>query len=215
MKIEAIPNFVAGIYAFIARKNPSIRDIHQEIAKEICAKISSGRILDLGTGPGYLPFEISKRSPNLKITGIDLSSGMVDMARKKAKELGLSNRVTFEIANAASLPFEDGSFDFVVSTMSMHHWLDPKACFKEIHRVLKNNAEANIFDIRRDTTKEVNTEFTKKYGWFLSFLFLKFVRAHSSMTLKTAEDILSSVDAPFSKKSAQGIGVVLKLQVVK
>jgi len=215
MKIEAIPNFVTGIYAFIARKSPCIRDIHQDVAKDICAKISSGSVLDLGTGPGYLPFEMAKRAPGLKIVGIDLSSGMVDIARKKANELGLSNRVTFETANAASLPFEDGSFDLVVSTLSMHHWHNPKACFKEIYRVLKNSGEANIFDLRRDTTKEVNAEFRKKYGWFLSFLFLRFVRAHSSMRLKDAENILSSVDAPFSQKSAQGIDVVLKLQVIK
>lgn len=215
MKIEAIPNFATGLYAFIARKSPCIRDIHQEVAKEVCAKISSGKVLDLGTGPGYLPFEIAKRAPGLEIVGIDLSSGMVDIAKKKANELGLSNRVTFKTANATSLPFGAASFDFVVSTLSMHHWHDPKACFKEIHRVLKNNGEANIFDLRRDTTKEVNAEFRKKYGWFLSFLFLKFVRAHSSMRLKDAEEILSCVDAPFSKKSAQSKGVVLNLQVVK
>ena len=215
MKFEAIPNVVSGIYAFIARKSPFIRDIHQEVAKEVCAKISSGRVLDLGTGPGYLPFEIAKRTPGLEITGIDLSSGMVELARKKAQELGLSNRVKFEVANAARLPFEDGSFDFIVSTLSMHHWSNPLACFNEIYRVLKNNAEANIFDLRRDTTEEVNAEVRKKYGWFLSFLLLKFVRAHSSMTLKQAEDILSSVDAPFSKKSAHGRGIILSLQVVK
>jgi ubiquinone/menaquinone biosynthesis C-methylase UbiE len=215
MKIEAIPNPVTGIYAFIARKNPCIRDIHKEVAKEVCAKLSSGWVLDLGTGPGYLPFEIAKRAPDLKIIGIDLSSGMIDIAGKKANELGLAGRVTFETANASSLPFEDGSFDLVISTLSLHHWRDPKACFKEIYRVLKNNAEADIFDLRRDTTKEVNAEFRQRYGWFLYFLFLKFVRAHSSMTLRHAEDILSSVDAPFSKKSAQGIGVVIKLELVK
>jgi len=215
MKIEAIPNVVSGLYAFIARKNPCIRDIHQEVTKEVCAKISSGRILDLGTGPGYLPFAMAKIAPGLEIVGIDLSSGMVELARKKARELGFSNRVTFEVANAARLPFEDGSFDFVVSTLSLHHWSNPAACFKEIYRVLKDNAQADIFDLRRDTTKEVNAEVRQKYGWFLSFLLLRFVRAHSSMTLKQAKDILSSTDASFSKKSAQGRGVILDLQVVK
>jgi ubiquinone/menaquinone biosynthesis C-methylase UbiE len=100
-------------------------------------------------------------------------------------------------------------------TLSLHHWSNPPACFKEIYRILKNNGQANIFDLRRDTTKEVDAEVKKKYGWFLSFLLLKFVRAHSSMRLKQAEDILSSVDAPFSKKSVQGTGIVLNLQVVK
>lgn len=215
MEIEAIPNVVSGIYAFIARKNPCIRDIHQQVAKEVCVKISSGRVLDLGTGPGYLPFAMAKIAPGLEIVGIDLSPGMIELARKKAQELGLSNRVKFEVANAASLPFKDGSFDFVVSTLSMHHWHNPKACFKEIYRVLKSNAEANIFDLRRDTTKEVDAEVKKKYGWFLSFLLLKFVRAHSSMTLNRAENALFAIEEPFSKKSVQERGIILNLQVVK
>ena len=42
-------------------------------------------------------------------------------ANRNASELGLSNCVKFEVANAASLPFQDGYFDFVVSTLSLHH----------------------------------------------------------------------------------------------
>ena len=215
MKIEAIPNFASGIYAFVARKIPCIHDIHEEVRQEVCAKLSSGRILDVGTGPGYLPFLIAKRAPGLEITGIDLSSGMIEIARKKAEELGLSNRVKFEVANASSLPFEDGYFDFVVSTLSLHHWSDPAACFKEIHRVLKTNGQAYVYDVRRDTTEDVNARFKEKYGPFLSFLFLRIVRAHSSMTLKKAEEILSSIQAGFSKKSVQGKGVILRLEMIK
>ena len=214
-KIEAIPNFATGFYALIAKKSPVIRDIHKEVAQEVCAKISEGRILDVGTGPGYLPFEIAKRASGLEVVGIDLSSGMVDIARKKASVLGLSDRIRFEIANASQLPFADGYFDFVVSTLSLHHWSDPSAVFKEIHRVLKDKCEANIYDLRRDTAEDVNAHIREKYGWFLSFVFLRLVRAHSSMTLKYAEEILSTLDVNFFKKSVQSKGLLLNLQMVK
>ena len=215
LKIEGIPNFAVKIYAFIAKKSPCIRDIHQEVAEEVCAKISSGRILDIGTGPGYVPFEIAKRAPGLEIMGIDLSSGMVKVAEKNAEKLGVSNRVKFKVANAASLPFENDYFDFVISTLSLHHWAKPVEYIKEIHRVLKKNGRAYIYDIWKDTPKEIDMQVRKKYGWFISFLFLTVVRSHSSITLKEAEEILSSLEVNFAEKSTQTKGTVLKLQFLK
>jgi ubiquinone/menaquinone biosynthesis C-methylase UbiE len=93
-------------------------------------------------------------------------------------------------ADAAKLPFDDGSFDLVLSTLSLHHWSQPLECLTEVHRVLKPQHEAWIYDARRDTTKEVNAAFRRKYGWFLAVLFLKLVRAHSSVTLHEVETLL-------------------------
>ena len=214
-RIEAIPNFASGFYALIARKAPFLRDIHEDVAQEVCAKISAGRILDVGTGPGYLPLAIAKRNPDVEVTGIDLSRGMIDIARKNAEAAGVSGRVKFETANASKLPFADGYFDFVVSTMSLHHWSDPAACFQEIYRVLKDNATACVYDLRRDTTEDVNAQVRRRYGRFLSFVLLTFVRSHSSMTLKQAEDILSSLRVHFSKRTVEGQGIVLKLELLK
>jgi ubiquinone/menaquinone biosynthesis C-methylase UbiE len=214
-KIEAIPDFMAGFYSLIARKSPCIRDIHTEVAREVAAEISSGRLLDIGTGPGYVPFEIAKRAPGLEIIGIDLSSGMIEIADRNARELGISERVRFEVADAARLPFEEGYFDFVISTLSLHHWRNPAACIKEIHRVLKENGRAYIYDLRRDATKEAESQLKKKYGWFLSFLFLKIVMLHSSITLSDAEEIISSLEVNFTQKTVQEKGVILKFYMIK
>lgn len=215
LKIEGIPDLAAKVYSLIARKSPLLRDFYKEVAEEVRSKISSGRILDVGTGPGYLPLEIAKRSQSLEIIGIDISSAMVKIASRNAENMGFSGRVMFQLGNAASLPFEDGHFDFVVSTVSLHHWLRPAECLKEIYRVLKDNGEAWIYDIRRDTPEEVNAQVRRKYGWFLSFLFLKIVRAHSSVTLRGIEEILSSPEVGFSKKSVEDKGVILKLRLLK
>jgi ubiquinone/menaquinone biosynthesis C-methylase UbiE len=215
MKIEGIPNFAAKFYSLIAKKSPCIRDIHTTIAQEVCSEISSGAILDVGTGPGYLPLEIAKRNINLEIIGIDLSSGMVKIATANAEKSGVSDRVKFQVANAASLPFKEGRFDLVISSLSLHHWRNPPAYIKEIHRVLKPHGRAFIYDIRRDTSKEINAKIHRQYGWFLSFLFLKIVRAHSSITLKEAQGILSSLEVNYVQKSVEEQGVILKLQLLK
>jgi ubiquinone/menaquinone biosynthesis C-methylase UbiE len=140
---------------------------------------------------------------------------MVATASKNAQELGFAQAVKFECANAEKLPFPDNHFDFVVSTLSMHHWFNPPACFREICRVLKKNGEAYIYDLRKDTPEDIDAQVQKKYGWLQAFLFLKIVRLHSALTMKEAEAILSSIDTGFSKKGVQAMGVLLRLQMVK
>ncbi|MDI6811467.1 MAG: class I SAM-dependent methyltransferase [archaeon] len=214
-KIESIPNPGARVYSLIARKSPPLRDLCIEVAEEVTSKIIAGRILDVGTGPAYLPVGIAKRAPNLEIVGIDLSPAMVAIATKNAEKWGISDHVRVQRANAADLPFEDGYFDLVVSTLSLHHWLRPSECLKEINRVLKKNGEAWIYDARRDTTKEVNAQFRERYGWLLAFVFLNLVRAHSSITVREIDEILSSPEIRFSRKTVVDKGVILKLQLVK
>jgi ubiquinone/menaquinone biosynthesis C-methylase UbiE len=216
LKFEGIPYPGARIYSFIAIKSPPLRDLCKEAAEEITATMASGRVLDVGTGPGYLPLEIAKRAPSLDITGIDLSPAMVKIAGTNAKRRGYSDRVRFLHANASNIPFEEGDFDLVVSTLSFHHWARPLECLKELHRVLKEKGEAWIYDARRDTTREVNLQFRSRYGWFLAFLFLNLVRAHSSVTMREIEAALSSSPRlGFSRRIVVDKGVFIKLKLAK
>jgi ubiquinone/menaquinone biosynthesis C-methylase UbiE len=70
------------------------------------------RVLDLGTGTGLAAFVAARRFPEAEVVGVDLASGMVDQARQLTPP-ELSARVSFEQADAARLPFEDGAFDLV------------------------------------------------------------------------------------------------------
>ncbi len=215
MKIEAIPNFVVGVYAFIARKSGLMRDIRSRVVEEVCAVVSSGKILDVGTGPGYLPFEIARKAHALEIVGIDLSPGMVALARKTTEKIGLAQRVSFQVANASSLPFEDKTFDLVVSTLSLHHWSAPAADFKEICRVLKDNGTVYIYDFRKDISDSVRAEIRGKYGWFPGHVFIRIARLHSWKTKQDAEDFLASLDVKLSKKVVQEQGPILRIELKK
>jgi SAM-dependent methyltransferase len=76
----------------------------------------SGSILDVATGTGRIAIGLASRG--LKIMGVDISEAMLGQARRKAERAGLS--AIFRSANAAALPFDDGSFDGVVSFRFLH-----------------------------------------------------------------------------------------------
>ena len=123
-----------------------IDSYYSHVAQEIVARLEKGTILDLGTGPGYLPIEIANRSSNIRIVGVDLSRKLIEMARSNAARAGLSDRLKFQLGNAGRLNFEDSAFDMVMSTGMLHSLKAPVKVLKEIYRVLKKDGEAWIYD---------------------------------------------------------------------
>lgn len=123
-----------------------VERFYQKIADEILSDFKAGLVLDLGTGPGYLPIEIAKRSPKINVVGIDLCKKLIHIARANAAAAGLSSQLSFEIGNAAKLRFQEASFDRVISTGMLHSLKDPVKVFREIHRLLKKDARAWILD---------------------------------------------------------------------
>ena len=119
---------------------------YSQVADEIVSHIRQGKMLDLGTGPGYLPIEIVKRETEINITGVDLSRKLIHMARINARNAGLSSQLNFEVGNSARLRFDDAVFDMVISTGMLHSLKNPVNVLTEINRVLKDGADAWIYD---------------------------------------------------------------------
>ncbi len=141
---EAIPGWAAGTYEKAARL--AIDSYYTPLAQEIVAELNSGIILDVGTGPGYLPMEIVKRAKCITVVGVDATVKMIQIAHRRAKTQGLAYRLTFFVGNAYSLMFEDNAFDMVISTGVLHAWKDPVRALRECHRVLKPGGVAWILD---------------------------------------------------------------------
>lgn len=158
---EAIPLPGAIIYNAIPAK--ILKEPERRIAQDIVAIIERGVLIDLGSGTGYLSIEIAKKAPRLRVYGIDLSKAMVKIARRHAQT---AKNAQFELCNAAELPFEDASIDFIVSTGSLHHWKKPVKVFDECYRVLKNGKEAWIYDGCPDIPEEEAGRVVKKYGFW-------------------------------------------------
>jgi SAM-dependent methyltransferase len=128
--------------------------LYGRIAADVAAVAPDGaRVLEVGCGPGRLSIRLA-REHGLDVTGLDLDPAMIQRARANADRPGDGGerRPSFLVGDVASLPFPDGSFDLVVSTLSMHHWADPTAGLAEIGRVLRPGARALVWDFRPGTT---------------------------------------------------------------
>jgi ubiquinone/menaquinone biosynthesis C-methylase UbiE len=127
---------VVKAYDRISRM-PQFSVLRRMFVSELEKNTPSGTLIDVGCGPGYLVAKIAKEIPNLHIIGVDVSDEMMAEASRNSASLGFSERVEFRRGDSLKLPFEEDSVDNVVSTLSLHHWADPKGAFQEMYRVLK------------------------------------------------------------------------------
>jgi ubiquinone/menaquinone biosynthesis C-methylase UbiE len=100
-------------------------------------------LLDVGTGTGTLAIAALERWPGLRVTGIDPSEGMLDLARRAALNRlanGLDGRYRAVAGWADELPFEDASFDLAVSSFVLQLVPRRSAALREIRRVLRPGA---------------------------------------------------------------------------
>ncbi|WP_156292416.1 class I SAM-dependent methyltransferase [Serratia oryzae] len=105
---------------------------------------SEARLLDVGCGAGHACFTAAARVA--QVVAYDLSAQMLDVVGKAAAEKGLGN-VQVQQGVAERLPFDDASFDVVISRYSAHHWHDVGQALREVKRVLKPGGRAIFMDV--------------------------------------------------------------------
>ena len=107
-----------------------------EALLELC-HISKGKyVLDVGCGAGVTPVFIAKRY-GCKVIGIDISEGMVEKSKERAKRERVTDRVKFRVADAQDLPFDDNIFDAVITESVTAFPEDKQKAVNEYVRVTK------------------------------------------------------------------------------
>ena len=108
----------------------------------------NARILDVGCGKGFLLYEFTQVLPDCEIVGFDISDYAIEHAKDEVKPF-------LEKGDAASLPYDDSSFDFVVSITTLHNLLigPMVSAFSEIERVARSDKHITVEAYRNEREK--------------------------------------------------------------
>ncbi len=124
-----IKNYFKGNHVWIVKNLPDL---------------NGKQILDVGCGTGELLNEIEKIYPQSSCIGVDISEEMLHKANDKNKN------IKYLVADVHNLPFDDNTFDFVLNTISFHHYVSPQSALNEMIRVLKPGGYIYILDSVKD-----------------------------------------------------------------
>lgn len=109
------------------------------------------KLLDVATGTGDMAFMAERLIGSKSITGIDLSSGMLEIARKRLEAKGkeLKSSIEFQKGDAEHLPFETNTFDAATVAFGVRNFADLQSGLKEMNRVLKKGAPIIVLEFTK------------------------------------------------------------------
>ena len=113
-----------------------------------------GKVLEIGTGKGYLTFALAER--NYNFTTIDISKETQQFARQIIKYCNLEKNVDFRIEDARNLNFKDRSFDTIFSANTLHHLEHPLEVMDELLRILTAGGKIILSDFSKEGLKIIN-----------------------------------------------------------
>lgn len=102
----------------------------------LCQVNKDKYVLDIGCGAGVTPVFIARRY-GCQVVGVDISEGMVERSRERAKRAGLTDRIELKVADAQDLPFDDNMFDAVITESVTVFPEDKQKAVNEYARVTK------------------------------------------------------------------------------
>jgi ubiquinone/menaquinone biosynthesis C-methylase UbiE len=156
--IPAVLFILVSVYFLYVRYQFSPRggNVQERIWTLVLANLDwdgEGRALDIGCGNGALTVKLAQKYPKAHIIGIDYWGKNWEYSKntceRNAQIEGVSERVTFQKADAASLPFEDGYFDVAVSNFVFHMvgvTKDKREVVREALRVVKKGGKFSFQD---------------------------------------------------------------------
>ena len=135
-QVQAMFDSIAPAYDFMNRAmTMGIDKWWRRVAVKMLAKSSPKTILDIATGTGDLALLLHRKLHPEKIVGLDLSEGMLKIAREKAAKAGAD--IEFEQGDSLAMRFEDDSFDAITVAYGVRNFEHLEQGYREMHRVLR------------------------------------------------------------------------------
>ena len=139
-------------------------------------------ILDVATGTGDLAIKLARSLRPEKITGIDLSEGMIAIGRKKIEDANLSHTIDFVVGDCLNLPFDKAQFDCITVAYGVRNFEHLDQGYREMYRVLKPGGVLCVIELSTPTSpivKPFYKLYTRYLIPFVGRLVSKDVRAYS------------------------------------
>ena len=157
-----------------------------------------GKLLEVPVGTGVLTMPVYRELPEADITCLDYSADMMATAQGRAEAAGIQN-VRFLQGDVGALPFEDESFDVVLSLNGFHAFPDKEAAYRETYRVLKKGGSfCGCFYIQGGCSRT---------DWFIEHLYVP--KGFFTPPFETKESLRERLSGMYKKvkvSSVEGIG---------
>jgi len=138
-------NFLTPVFDVFVKGTTRERTFKQKLLDQ--AQLEAGfDVLDLGSGSGTLALWAKQREPGLRIRGLDGDPAIIAQAERKAARAGAE--IPFDEGMSYELPYDDASFDRVLSSLFFHHLIlrDKERTIAELARVLRAGGELHVAD---------------------------------------------------------------------
>ena len=136
-QVEQMFDSIAPAYDFMNRAMTlGIDRWWRRVAVKMVGKGHPHRILDVATGTGDFALDLYRKIKPDAIVGVDLSQGMLDVAREKIAKRNLGDVITVQQGDCLALPFEDGDFDAVTVAFGVRNFEHLLQGYQQMHRVL-------------------------------------------------------------------------------
>ncbi|EAY29592.1 bifunctional demethylmenaquinone methyltransferase/2-methoxy-6-polyprenyl-1,4-benzoquinol methylase UbiE [Microscilla marina] len=122
-------------------------------------------ILDVATGTGDFAIAALKAKPT-KVTGVDISAGMLEVGKQKIKKKGLENVISLELGDSEKLAFEDNYFDAVIVSFGVRNFENLEKGLQDIYRVTKPGGKVVILEFSKPTS----FPFKQIYSFYFKYI---------------------------------------------
>ena len=183
---------VAGMFDNISRRYDLLNDllslgIHKGWRKKCIRKLKALRplhILDVATGTGDFALACMVLQPE-KVTGIDISKGMLEVGRKKVSHKGLQDKIVLQEGDAETVNFADSSFDAILVGFGVRNFADLHKGLLNLNRMLKPGGSLIVLEFsypRGAVVRSLYDFYFSRVTPFIGRIFSKDQRAYSYLT---------------------------------
>ncbi|MBI2804863.1 MAG: class I SAM-dependent methyltransferase [Planctomycetes bacterium] len=155
-------------------------------------------VLDVGAGTAQIPIELCHRHPCVQVVAIDLAEEMLSVGRVNVERAGLAQRIQLQRCDAKRMPFEDASFDAVISNSIVHHIPEPSTVFAEMVRVVKSDGLLFVRDLLRPVNDGTLRTLVETYAAGANAHQKQMFgdSLHAALTLDEVRDLVSRLGFP-------------------